>query len=151
MMEMLAWQISIHLFFLTVYCNWHEIHTALTVGCKKSGFEVAHTGVRVRRQEYFDSHSTEELAQVIEELHLSSKEQAGLQGSQSKKILGFFCEVVSARLVQVHVCFGWPDLCHMLLPLVFGDSVCSRLSLKPQLVSMQQLEHFSRLWMIWYV
>jgi hypothetical protein len=27
-------------------------------------------------QEYFDSHSTEELAQVIEELHLSSKEQA---------------------------------------------------------------------------
>ncbi|CAL1148405.1 unnamed protein product, partial [Cladocopium goreaui] len=27
-------------------------------------------------EEYFDSHSTEELAQVIEELHLSSKEQA---------------------------------------------------------------------------
>lgn len=27
------------------------------------------------RQEYFDSHSTEEMAQVLEELHLSSKEQ----------------------------------------------------------------------------
>lgn len=40
---------------------------------------------RTWRQEYFDSHSTEELAQVLEELHLSSKEQASCQGMARKR------------------------------------------------------------------
>eukprot|EP00438_Fugacium_kawagutii_P032958 Skav223868 [mRNA] locus=scaffold1226:182363:193467:- [translate_table: standard] len=40
--------------------------------------------------EYFDSHSTEELAQVLEELHLSSKEQApeGGRGGEASGTMG---------------------------------------------------------------